>query len=213
MATSQISSEDLADALAALNDGAASVERVGKRGPAARKIEEGRVRGLVRDHVELLAAYAKDHKDAMDTFGKLAHVPAMFFADIFAGRQLARQIRADQPEAKPARTAAKASAAPAKASRSPRRPSRASTAVATPRRRSAPARTNAGKPVSVCDRPIGTVGEIYVIRQGKLYRHVFGGIVKIHAVAGSHGILVLRGAFKVDQDGFIHDAKEQRPCS
>jgi hypothetical protein len=115
----------------------------------------------------------------------------------------ARSTIAKAGDAGSARPVRVADPKPAKAHIQTRRP----TSPKPTRAPGKPRAPRASSPVAVSDRPLGTIGQIYVLRQGKMYVHQFTRKASLFAVAGGRGLLVIRGAFKVDEQGFIHDER------
>ena len=75
--------------------------------------------------------------------------------------------------------------------------------VMKPRRSARPAAAG----VEVSAKPIGSVAAIAVIRGGKMYVHQFKGQVSAFPAAGGRGLLVIKGSFHLDGQGFIHDER------
>lgn len=61
-------------------------------------------------------------------------------------------------------------------------------------------------PVAVSSAALGELAAVHVKRGGKMFVHHFSKAT-LHAVDGRPGVLVIRGAFKVDGQGFIHNGK------
>lgn len=89
-----------------------------------------------------------------------------------------------------------------------RRSARRSTPIKPAARRSALPAARSPRPrgpVAVNNRSLGTVPNLLVVRGGKTYVHHFCKHPELFAVDGTAGVLVIRGNFKLDKNGFIQE--------
>lgn len=211
-----IPADDLLASLQALQDGAAAIAKVAKRGKAAERIERDRIHRMLAEHVEMLHAYVAADKGNFQRLMQIGTIPPTFLSAISAGPDIDAKIQADArsketpaqakkealkavrknlPAAFAAVTASRTR--PVRQAKPPRRP--AGRVRRAPATKSSP---QAGRPVSVAARPLGEVLQIVVQRGGNTFLHTFKHAPDLLA-ADAQGVLVIRGRFKLNPQGFI----------
>lgn len=196
----EIPDADLLESLGYLQAGAAAIAKAAKKGKTAEQIERGRVNRMLAEHVQMLHEYSKAAKGNFERLMSIGDVPAAFLSAISAGPAMAAQIHADaKSKEKPAKAARKSRtrSTPAKPPCKP-----AARTRRTPASKPALPGIRAGQPVTVAAKPLGSVIQVVVQRGGNTYLHTFKSPPDLMA-ADAQGVLVIRGRFKLNPQGFI----------